>query len=223
MRRLASVRRAVRAATPALALGTAALTAALAACSDGPTSPTGSSAAQAAVAAGPAHSTSVYTGYTGYSGTTTSGSTLVTATALMRTTPITVPIMRSVTLHATGGTLQIPEAGLMVTIPRGAVGDSTATITATALPGSAVAYDFQPHGAKFLTQLKINQSLAATTWAGNTGMMNIGAGYFASNSQVNTYTGAAQLNEVITGTVAGGTYQFYVGHFSGYLVSWGRY
>ena len=39
-RHLALLRRTVRAATPALALGTAALTAALAACSDGPMSPT---------------------------------------------------------------------------------------------------------------------------------------------------------------------------------------
>ena len=40
------IRRTIRAATPALALGTAALTAALAACSDSPTGPTPSGAAQ---------------------------------------------------------------------------------------------------------------------------------------------------------------------------------
>ena len=214
MHGFASFRRAVHAATPALALGTAALTAALAACSDGPTSPASTAAA------GPAH----YTGYpTSYPGTTTSGSTLVSSTALMRTTPLAASITRSVTLRAAGGVLQIPEAGLVVTIPRGAVGDTTATISVTALPGSAVAYDFQPHGAKFLTQLKINQSLAGTTWAGNTGLTKLSAGYFANTSQVNTSTGAALLNEQISGTVAGNTYQFDVAHFSGYMVCWGRW
>ena len=48
MRALASLRRVIRTATPALALGTAALTAAVSACSDTPTSPTSDSAVRLA-------------------------------------------------------------------------------------------------------------------------------------------------------------------------------
>ncbi len=58
---LSSIRRAVRAATPALALGTAVLTAALAACSDGPTSPSSANLAastRAPVTRGPAYAAS---------------------------------------------------------------------------------------------------------------------------------------------------------------------
>ncbi len=50
---LSSIRRAVRAATPALALGTAVLTAALAACSDSPTAPIASAGPVPVHAAGP--------------------------------------------------------------------------------------------------------------------------------------------------------------------------
>ncbi|PYP79492.1 MAG: hypothetical protein DMD35_07965 [Gemmatimonadetes bacterium] len=44
-----------------------------------------------------------------------------------------------------GGTLAIVEAGVNVTLPRGAL-TSTTTITMTARAGSLVAYDFAPHG-----------------------------------------------------------------------------
>ena len=57
---VSTIRRAVRAATPALALGTAALTAVLAACSDSPTGPSASAspAAARALPSAPTHSTS---------------------------------------------------------------------------------------------------------------------------------------------------------------------
>ena len=198
-----TARRALRAFAPSLALAAAGLTVA---CADGPTAPGGSPARDAFPAAGQ----------------TTTGSGLVSVTTLERTTPLAAPITRSVTLTASGGTLQIPEAGLLVTIPRGAVGDSTVTITATALPGRAVAYEFQPHGARFATQLKVKQELTGTTWAGNTGRMELSAGYFASAAQLSDSTGSAQVDEMIPGVVSGKAFTFNVGHFSGYMMSTGR-
>lgn len=203
--------RAIRAATTLIAAG--GVVAAVACAEQTPTGPAATPVNAAAAAA----TTSTATA------TTTSGSTLVGVTALMRTTPLAAPITRSVTLTAQGGTLQIPEAGLTVTIPRQAVADSTATFTVTALAGSAVAYEFGPHGAKFAQKLKLNQSLSGTTWAGNTGTLKVHAGYFAAASQVNTATGAAQVDEQIDGQVSGNAFLFDVGHFSGYLVSMGRY
>jgi hypothetical protein len=198
------LRGAVRAVAPALALGVAGLTVACADGANGPTAP--HSASDRAPAAG----------------STTSGSNLVSMTALLRTTPLAAPITRSVTLTGTGGTLQIPEAGLLITIPRGAVGDSTLRITATARPGSLVAYDFQPHGARFLTQLKIKQELTGTTWQDNTGTIRVGAGYYADPAQLDDPTGSAGVNEEIAGTISGRTFQFNVGHFSGYIMTTGR-
>jgi hypothetical protein len=116
----------------------------------------------------------------------------------------------------------IPEAGLTVTIPRGAVGDSTATFTVTALPGSQVAYEFGPHGARFATQLRIKQALANTSWAGNTGMTRVSAGYFADAAQLSQSTGTAAVSEEIAGTVTGGAFHFDVRHFSGYIMTTGR-
>jgi hypothetical protein len=197
----------------ATALGTAVaagLTALTVACADAPTSPAAAPNASAA----PARATA-----------TTSGSTLVGVTMLQRTTALPAAITRSITLTGVGGVLQIPEAGLTVTIPRGAVGDTTVRITATALAGKSVAYEFQPHGAKFLTQLKVLQDLNGTSWAGNTGTMQVAAGYFADPAQLYPATNTALINEFLPVSVdlQGANLRVDVRHFSGYMMSSGRY
>src|SRR5690348_4757515 len=73
---------------------------------------------------------------------------LLTVDGLQRTTPLAAPITVSKSIGAEGGTLTIPQAGVTVVVPKGALAQST-TITMTARAGSLVAYDFAPHGITF--------------------------------------------------------------------------
>jgi hypothetical protein len=149
----------------------------------------------------------------------TPGGTLVGKRALLRNTPISQPITRSITLYQSGGTLRIPETGLTLTIPRNAIGNNPITITATALPGRSVAYSFEPHGTRFLNNLTLTQDLANTSWEGNAGRVVLGGGYFQNDYQISTMFGFALLNEQLPVMVTGGRVHMNINHFSGYMVS----
>lgn len=152
--------------------------------------------------------------------TATVAGTLQSVTGLMWNTPIAQPISRSVTVTPRGGTLSIPETGLFVTIPANAVTE-TITITATALPGKLVAYDFQPHGTRFAATIKFKQDLTNTTWYGAANRGPVQGAYFANTSQVNTMTGSADVDEKIPAGITGTAVNFWISHFSGYMVAWG--
>ena len=147
----------------------------------------------------------------------------VLATALRRTKTLSRDYTASITLSSSGGSLKIPEAGLNVNIPRGAI-TKTTTITVTALKGDLVAYEFQPHGIRFAVPLKLTQDLTYTTWAGNTGNTALEAGYFANTSQIDWASGSVWINEFLPVTVqaTGNRLHWEVYHFSGYMISSGR-
>ena len=67
----------------------------------------------------------------------------------------------SATISPDGGFLVLPEAGLLMLFPRGAVAQPT-LITATALKGRGIVYDFQPHGLSFLRPIYVAQLLIDT-------------------------------------------------------------
>lgn len=66
----------------------------------------------------------------------------------------------SKTIDASGGIISIPETGLTVSFPAGAV-TAPITITITA-DEKYVAYKMEPTGTKFLKDVRVTQSLAAT-------------------------------------------------------------
>ena len=113
-------------------------------------------------------------------------------------------------------------ADTTLTVPPNALPVSSMTITVTALPGKLVAYDFQPHGTRFRSAIKVRQELANTTWAGNSGRMTLEGGYFADRTQVDFVNATAKLNETFPITISGTTASFWTPHFSGYLVASGR-
>ncbi|MGV3709064.1 MAG: hypothetical protein ACO1Q7_09490 [Gemmatimonas sp.] len=148
---------------------------------------------------------------------------LVPAKALRRTTPVATQITRSVKItKAIGGAIDIPETGLRIEIPAGAIPRDTMTITVTALAGRSVAYDFQPHGTTFLKPLAFRQSLTKTTWFQAILKPTLSGGYFANTAQVDPTTGIALLNEVLPLTILNNEARFNIFHFSGYMVSGGR-
>jgi hypothetical protein len=120
-----------------------------------------------------------------------------------------------------GGTLSIPDAGLTVVVPAGAVQTNT-TFKATAVAGRLVAYEFEPHGARFDVPLQFTQDLKKTSVLGAlTGTLMNGA-YFTDRDKLNQASGLAAVSEVLPAVtdVLNFRVTFPIKHFSGYLVSW---
>ncbi len=151
------------------------------------------------------------------------GNTLSTVTGLLRIVPLSRPVTRSVTVtRNAGGELHIPETGLRLSVPAGAITTDRLTITVTALPGRAVAYEFQPHGTQFAKPLVFSQELGATSWLLSVLKPSLKGGYFKDADQLNTQTGVAEIDEELAATVLDGKVRFDIRHFSGYMVSTGR-
>jgi hypothetical protein len=190
------------------ALGIAALTGSIAACADAPSAPA------SLTPNGPHRATSI--------------TSLVPAQALLRTAPLAQTVVYTKTVPRSGGGISVPGTDFQLQIPNGAFAEKSITFTITAYAGSAVAYDFQPHGTVFLKPLKAVQQLGHTNWksfnlpAGY--YPNWAGGYFADVSQLNLTTGSALINEFMPGgvNVGGATMTWDVPHFSGYMVSTGR-
>lgn len=149
--------------------------------------------------------------------------TLIPMAPLTRNAAVEAPITRSFTIGQNGGTMEIKETGLRVDVPAGAIpGSGSMTITITALPGRAVAYDFQPHGTQFRKALDFNQDLTNTSWNKPGFKGNLQGGYFAKTEQLNLMSGLALLNELLPLSITNRTASFDIRHFSGYMVSSGR-
>jgi hypothetical protein len=139
---------------------------------------------------------------------------------LQRSTSLPAAITVTQTIGGAGGTLSIPEAGVTVTIPRGALIAPT-QITMTARAGSLVAYDFAPHGITFAKPLTFTQRLSGT----NASLLSapfLRLGYYQDERLLGTTT--ALVSELIGGTVdlLTNTFTSKIPHFSGYVVTCGR-
>ena len=149
----------------------------------------------------------------------TLASTVTYVTGLQRTAPLPVAVTVTRTIGSDGGVLAIPSAGVVVTIPRGALVAPT-VVSMTARAGSLVAYDFAPHGITFAKPIDFTQSLAGTN-ANPLSALTMKLGYYSGSSAL-TKVGA-YVSELISGTVSLLTWTFdaKISHFSGYIVSCG--
>jgi hypothetical protein len=151
-----------------------------------------------------------------------------TVKVVTRNTALANPISASTTVGLLGGQIYLPAAGLRVVIPALAVKAGT-KITVTAVPGSQVAYEFQPHGLRFLLPLLVTQDLSKTSAANSGGLLNtvlsggLFAGYFSSVNDLNQSGGTALVSELlgVALNLSSKTATFPVFHFSGYLVAMG--
>jgi hypothetical protein len=152
-----------------------------------------------------------------------------TVHVVTRNTPLAAPISASATIGLLGGQIKLPGAGLKVVIPALALGKAT-KITVTAVAGNQVAYEFEPHGTRFLVPLIVTQDLANTSAANSGGLLNsllsggIFAGYFSDASDLNQGAGTALVSELlgVALNLSSKTATFSVFHFSGYLVATGE-
>ena len=198
-------------------LTTLALALAVAGCSsDYTTAPTAAPATLSAQSAAPSHD--LLGGLLGTVGGLTDALGLTTVHGIRRTTPLAEPITVVKTIGWEGGYLSIPEAGVTVIVPAGALSSPT-EITMTARAGSMIAYDFAPHGITFVRPLVFNQSLRGT----NAGLLSsLKLGYYSDPSLLGETT--ALVSELIGGVVSRltGTFTAPIKHFSGYIVTCGR-
>ncbi len=145
---------------------------------------------------------------------------LTTSTAVQRTTPLAAPITVTKQIGYYGGTLSIPEAGVTVTVPVGALSRTT-TITMTARAGSLLAYDFSPTGTVFNKPLVFKQSLNGT----NVTLLQaplLHLGYYSDPGLLGTLT--ATVSDLLVGVTNLLDWSFTapIKHFSGYVVMCGR-
>lgn len=132
------------------------------------------------------------------------------------------------TITPEGGFLTIPEAGLLLYFPSGALSETT-VVTATALEGDRVVYDFQPHGITFATPIYVAQLLASTELGKESSkkkLSDVWAGYLDHGASDIRSDGSAQFSEVFDvffqGTGRQALALFTTTHFSGYALASGR-
>jgi hypothetical protein len=127
-------------------------------------------------------------------------------------------------IGAQGGVIVHPGSGLRVTVPAGALPLSPdqryIDITVSAIPGSSLAYNFEPHGLVFRTPIHVEQALTGTAFDGN---RNLAASMRGAYFEGDILDGAANVLEERPTTVDVTRRQlsFWVEHFSGYLVAVG--
>jgi hypothetical protein len=144
------------------------------------------------------------------------GSLLVSV--VQRTLPLRQDYTAAATIGAAGGTIRIPEAGLTLTFPAGAVSAPVA-VRATALAGSNVAYRFEPHGLVFLKEPTVAQDLSLTGVVGQLLSVQLEGGYFADESQLGAGTVVVNETRPATLDLLRLRTTFTIRHFSGYAVT----
>ena len=146
-----------------------------------------------------------------------------TVLALSRIGSLDRDVSATATIGAAGGTISLDGAGVTVVFPRGAVGERT-RITVTAKAGSAVAYEFEPHGLTFEVPVRVEQDLAYTDIEGGR-PVRLRAGYyqqtldallFGPNGSLARVTELrdVDLDDGVRPRIA----TFYISHFSGYIM-----
>jgi ZU5 domain len=139
---------------------------------------------------------------------------------LQRRVPLADDISVSAQIGLHGGVISIPKAGFLLVVPPGAVSAPT-NFRVTALEGSAIAYEFEPHGVTFARELRASQDLSHARNVLSLAPL-LKAGYFAHKQQIGANGLTALVSEIFLGSVDLSLTQFRWGipHFSGYIVAW---
>lgn len=123
----------------------------------------------------------------------------------------------SAVIGVRGGSLAIPETGFELKVPAGAVTRDTRFVV-RALPGKAVAYEFEPHGTVFRRSLTASQSLDDTK--PELGVLR--GAYFPDRSLISPSGATALVSELLGGVtnLLQHSFTWRIDHFSGYIVAW---
>ena len=147
----------------------------------------------------------------------------LSVSAALRTKPLANDVIASAVIDNRGGSIKVPGTGFELKVPKGAVSVKT-TFKVKALAGSIVAYEFEPHGARFLVPLTFSQETKPIV-GGSAGLVPL-LGYFSSSTKLNHGNGTAAVSEIAPAfevtDITGKKLEGFIFHFSGYLVSSGR-
>jgi hypothetical protein len=127
-----------------------------------------------------------------------------------RNAPLGRHLTASRLIGAAGGTITIPDAGVTLTIPAGAL-EAATHISITARPGHAVAYDIKPYGLVFAKPVSFAQTLRNTNAR-------------PSGINLSAQSRSGSLSVGVTGTIdeTTDTFTTSVDRASGYIMSCGR-
>lgn len=147
----------------------------------------------------------------------------VTAPVLQRSKSVRFDKKVQFRVDQRGGWFSIAEAGLYVYVPANAV-KAPVTLSAQALRGDLMAYEFGPHGAKFDVPLQMYQDLDLARLSGNVDLSKFEVGYVADPRTLDYKRGNVKVNEFIPTRVVleGRAVRFEVSHFSNYVIATGR-
>ena len=132
--------------------------------------------------------------------------------SLERGVPLAEPVRASGTIGPLGGTLALPEAGLTVVVPPGAL-EAPTTLTVIAPAGSSIGYHFFPEGQTFRAPLVVHQDLSGTDWAARLLAGGLVAAYF--EGELRSTVSALELLPI---DLFGSVGTFRIQHFSGYVI-----
>jgi hypothetical protein len=149
-----------------------------------------------------------------------SGSTQSTVNAITRDHSLPDHPTKDGWVGPLGGELRLPQAGVTLIIPAGAVDKST-HFSITAVRGNFLAYEFEPHGIKFNKPVLMVQDLRGTSH--RLGQSVIGA-YFSNAANLDQAHGKAKVDELLSVTLNTSLNQatMPIWHFSGYMMASGR-
>jgi ZU5 domain len=143
-------------------------------------------------------------------------------TVLTRVPALPQDIVASAVIGESGGSIEIKDAGVKLTVPKGAVSVPT-TFSVRALAGDMVAYEFEPHGAQFPVSLAFEQNLVNTNMQGLKSLLDLSGGYFRSTADLDPSTKTAEIAEQLPAILSvKDKVKLNVSHFSGYLLASGR-
>jgi hypothetical protein len=150
-----------------------------------------------------------------------------TVLVLRRIAPLAGNLTASATIGPAGGELRIPAAGVVFTVPAGALASPT-VITISARGGNMIAYDFAPHGLVFRTPATLTQDMRATSATTSNSLFDgiVGAYYDGDLADIFVDPAGvlAKIAETRPAVLDRGrrSATIYINHFSGYLMSSGR-
>jgi hypothetical protein len=124
---------------------------------------------------------------------------------LGRSEPLAQDEVVTRTIGRDGGTIRLPNAGLTVTIPRGALSANT-SITVRAPAGDLLGYEFAPHGLQFNKPVTLTQEVTSQQV-----LNGLEAIYFEGSVQP-----VVEVLEVLPVSTTRATATWRIEHFSGY-------
>lgn len=138
------------------------------------------------------------------------GLTGTDVSVLERSRPLARTETATRTIGYWGGVIRLPEAGLTVLVPRGALRSRT-SITVTAPAGDLVGYHFEPHGLEFRRPVTLVQDMTLASLLD--GEMLLGA-YFQGPLEP-TVTALETFPLYLLRSLG----VFRIDHFSGYVIA----